>query len=282
MTPPKSVESVTNTQPLSNNCETFLNKQPLSQNASSGLYATSSRTPTTTANLITSSSSNTIMPATFDDLDNIFEEDSADEQPKHTPALIKESHNPVALNTFTTQPMSSSAAALEAPLTLPVATHNPNQFQTKAQPTFLSVVMTPPSLENLAVSSNQAHYFSEDLIQSTNAVLNNVGGSASANSYGSGHHIEFTKAIEFNDYSTIIKNKDRQNFSTLLIQNLTSETAVKAERDNHIHSIPNQPNNYENNNFFTTSDKISSKYERLNLKNLKTEPTRIQQPNKLV
>ena len=280
MTPPKSVESVNNTQPLSNSCETFLNKQPLSQNASSGLYPTSSRTPTTTANLITSSSSNTILPATFDDLDNIFEEDSADEQPKHVPAFIKESSNPIVLNTFTTQPISSSTAALEAPLTLPITTHNPNQFQAKAQPTFLSVVMTPPSLENLAVSSNQAQYFSEDLIHTTNSVFNNVGGSVSAFNCGSGHHVESTKAIEFNDYSTIINNKERLNFSSLLIQNLTSETIIGTQRDNLFHSI-SQPNNCMN-TFFTTSDKVSSKYERLNLKHLKTASTRIQQSNKLV
>jgi len=64
MTPPKSVE-----QPLSNQSQvagTF-----------NATFPSSARTPSS-SNLITSNSS-TILPPTYDDLNNIFEEDSADE-----------------------------------------------------------------------------------------------------------------------------------------------------------------------------------------------------------
>lgn len=98
MTPPKSVESVASTglqNPLSN------------QSQNTALFPSSAKTPT--SNLITSNSSNNIMPPTYDDLNNIFEEDSADEnqqqqlqsQPIATAMAAKE---PVSsLSTFTTQ-----------------------------------------------------------------------------------------------------------------------------------------------------------------------------------
>jgi len=64
MTPPKSVE-----QPLSN--------QSQAAAPSNATFPLSARTPSSSS-LITSNS-NTILPPTYDDLNNIFEEDSADE-----------------------------------------------------------------------------------------------------------------------------------------------------------------------------------------------------------
>lgn len=97
MTPPKSVESVASTglqNPLSN------------QSQSTALFPSSAKTAT--SNLITSNSSNNIMPPTYDDLNNIFEEDSADENQQQqlsqpiAPALAAK--EPVSsLSTFTTQ-----------------------------------------------------------------------------------------------------------------------------------------------------------------------------------
>lgn len=79
----------------------------------------------------------------------------------------------------------------------------------------ISVVMTPPSLD----LPNHVHCFIDDLTQP----LSNTNSSANSHSYN-----ETTKSIEFNDYSSIINNKNRKNFSSLLIKNLLVEetTAV--------------------------------------------------------
>lgn len=80
MTPPKSVE-----QPLSN--------QSQAAAPSNATFPLSARTPSSSS-LITSNS-NTILPPTYDDLNNIFEEDSADEtqtqqQQSQPPSVLKE------------------------------------------------------------------------------------------------------------------------------------------------------------------------------------------------
>lgn len=100
MTPPKSVESVINQQPLSNQ----------SQPTPNSMFPSTARTPSSTSNLITSNSNN-ILPPTYDDLNNIFEEDSADEQNSHQPAVLKEPTN--LLNTFTTQPVIGPKEIIE-------------------------------------------------------------------------------------------------------------------------------------------------------------------------
>lgn len=100
MTPPKSVESLISQQPLSNQ----------SQPTPNSMFPSTARTPSSSSNLITSNSNN-ILPPTYDDLNNIFEEDSADEQNSHQPAGLKEPSN--SLNTFTTQPISGPKEVTE-------------------------------------------------------------------------------------------------------------------------------------------------------------------------
>ncbi len=83
---------------------------------------------------------------------------------------------------------------------------DPLVLQSKAATPILSVVMTPPSLD---------HCFVDELAQP----LSNphAGNAHSAN------HTELTKSLELNDYSSIVGNKNRKNFSSLLINDLKTE-----------------------------------------------------------
>ena len=73
--------------------------------------------------------------------------------------------------------------------------------------------MTPPSLDHL-------NYVIDDQSQPTN-------NSNNANSTNS--QSESTKSIEFNDYTTIVSQKNRKNFSSLLKKNLTEEDTEDAK-----------------------------------------------------
>lgn len=82
-------------------------------------------------------------------------------------------------------------------------------LSSKAATPILSVVMTPPSLDQL---TNHAQYFGEDLPQPM---------SNASTSHGTSN--EATKSIELTDYASIINNKNRKNFSSLLIKNLMQD-----------------------------------------------------------
>jgi hypothetical protein len=188
--------------------------QPLSnQSQSTNVFPTSAKTPTT--NLITSNSSHILAP-TYDDLNNIFEEDSADETQQSQPTQATK--EPVSsLTTFTTQSTMPSLGATDQNNHTLLKADSLAPLQSKAATPILSVVMTPPSLD----LPNHVQYFIEDLVQPmSNASTSHVSNEA-------------TKAIELNDYSSIISNKNRKNFSTLLIKNLMQdereEVVIKME-----------------------------------------------------
>lgn len=87
-------------------------------------------------------------------------------------------------------------------------------LSSKAATPILSVVMTPPSLDQL---THHPQYFGEDLAQP----MSNA-------STSHGNFNEATKSIELNDYASIINNKNRKNFSLLLIKNLMQDCSEAA------------------------------------------------------
>ena len=162
MTPPKSVESVVNTQPSSN----------------SSLFA-----KTILANT-------SMMPPSYDDLNNIFEEDSADDEQLKQDVSVASGPIPT-LSAFTTGP--------------------PNH---PSKSSCLSVVMTPPSHENMAPSSSNAH---------DDSPLPSIA-----------NHQD-TRSIKLNDYMTIVNEGSRVDFSALLLNDFTS-----LNYGNYLQQIPNK------------------------------------------
>lgn len=105
--------------------------------------------------------------------------------------------------------------------------------------------MTPPSLDQL---TNHGQYFGEDLTQPM---------SNASTSHGTSN--EATKSIELNDYSSIINNKNRKNFSSLLIKNLMLDGSEAASSTSSVASPMEESTD-------KGEQKIQGKYEKLNWK----------------
>ena len=191
MTPPKSVESVVNAQPLSNN----------------SLF---------TKTILTNS--NSMMPPSYDDLNNIFEEDSADDEQIIKPDASNPSTSLTMANTMVSNATTSSTTN-QAPTLMAFTTG-----ASSSKSACLSVVMTPPSHENMALPAISAHEESSSLLPLVSSTMPNQ------------VHYQHTRAIKLNDYTAIMSDKKRVDFSVLLLKDLTSESLSSASSS----TVPNK------------------------------------------
>jgi hypothetical protein len=255
MTPPKSVESLQ--QPLSNhnnNQDSSLSNKPGGISASNqpgGLFSSSSNMP----------------PISYDYLNNIFEEESSADEQQQALSMLP---NLAELN----QPSASAQLA-------PAAGHPTNSSISSIQTT-LSVVMTPPSHENIintnplsnnvnsvnqissALNSQSSLSENDDLLifNTENYELMEFN---SSNPFGYKYTHSSTKSVKLNDYNSILSNKRRPLFTSMLFSALNSNLNAFSEqtRDSFIGELFAIPNLVKFNK--------NAKYKKINLSNVRNE-----------
>ena len=259
MTPPKSVESLQ--QPLSNhNQDSSLSNKPggiSTSNQPGGLFSSSSNMP----------------PISYDYLNNIFEEESSADEQQQALSMLP---NLAELN----QPSAASQLA-------PAAGHPTNSSISSIQTT-LSVVMTPPSHENIInINPLSNNVNSLNQMSSCNSVLNSQSSlnenddlliyntenyelmefntSNSLNPFGYKYTHSSTKSVKLNDYNSILSNKRRPLFTNMLFSALNSNLNAFNEqtRDSFINELFTIPSLVKFNK--------NAKYKKINLSNVRNE-----------
>ncbi len=180
MTPPKSVESTTQPPSISQILTPFSNPHSVPPNSQSTITANAASCATAPGSAVASTSASGAMPpASYDDLNNIFEEESSDEQNQQQQQI----QQPTPVNHHQQQQQQQQQ-------------FQPNFHPNNSTNLALSVVMTPPSHENkvddlLLFNSHLSLHLS-----GPNSVNNNI------NTLN-----QDTKNLVLSDYNSLIDEK---------------------------------------------------------------------------